>query len=190
VIELKKIFFEHPYQWIGVILFIAGLIYAAIKIKNEPNDYLKKASYMSIGPFELLIPSWWTLINQESKLFLFKRVDTNYAWETTFSLKNVESNSSRQAILKDQIAKYQIEFDSDFKEDHYSYLNRKNQKVFISRHEGMATKEQYIRSYADFAIIEIPEVQKFLIGISISSVLNGCVEGPYFEEVINRVTVS
>ena len=189
MIELK-IFSENLFEWILLSLFIIGLTYAAFKIKNEPNEYLQKASYLSIGPFSLLIPSWWSLTQKEDEILSFKRADTHYAWRATFFLKKIMTNSSRKSLLNELISERKIVFDPEFKEHHYSYLNSSNQKVFISRHEGMATKDETERSYADITVIEIPDEKVYLIGISLSSILNGCVEGPYFEEVINRVVLA
>ena len=63
------------------------------------------------------------------------------------------------------------------------------QKGFeISRREGMATRNGIERTYVDFAVIDFEK--KRLLQKAIVLFLNGCVEGPYFEEVLRRLDLA
>ena len=60
-------------------------------------------------------------------------------------------------------------------------------KIKVARMEGMSTINGIERAYFDIFVCEYHG--KVLIGKSHSSILNGCVEGPYFEEVLQRLKV-
>ena len=74
-----------------------------------------------------------------------------------------------------------INFDPGFEVE---VMKLGNIKVY--RHEGMATENDIKRVYMDIAIA-ITEDGTSLKAVSRSSILNGCVEGPYFEKVLENL---
>ena len=52
------------------------------------------------------------------------------------------------------------------------------------RCEGIGTQDQTKRVYVDVAVFQLKGSDKQYVCSSVSSILNGCVEGPYFEEAL------
>lgn len=179
-------FNKSPNVWIFSILTLFMLFYAAIKIKNEPNDYLKKSSIFSFNGFLLRIPSWWTPIINKNDLIRFERTDTRYDWFAEFWIK--ETNLSSDILLSKLISSLKVTFDEKDDFEQITIQSSNDQKITITRKEGMSTIDGIERAYFDLFIANVGE-SKVLVGKSHSSILNGCVEGPYFEEVIQRLEI-
>ena len=186
--DMVELFYQEfqksPYIWSILVLILISLTYAALKIKNEPDDYLKKSTIFSFQNFNLRIPGWWTLTINENNLIRFERTDTRYDWYAEFS--SLETNQPSREILEKMIKKISIEFDEVLEPEEIEIING-DSKIKIYRREGMSTISGIERAYFDLFVAR-NKFGKTLIGKSHSSILNGCVEGPYFEEVINRLT--
>ena len=61
--------------------------------------------------------------------------------------------------------------------------------MYVYRHEGMSTENGIKRVYMDIALITIKDSDQYMEVISRSSILNGCVEGPYVEKVLQNIEV-
>ena len=180
-------FNRNPNMWIFIISILLLLSYAAIKIKNEPNDYLKKSTLFEFQHFILQIPSWWSLTVNENHLIKFERTDTNYDWYAQYWTVKDDSRSI-DIILNELVSSLNIIFDdSDNLEKFHLKKESGNFPIEISRVEGMSTMDAIDRAYFDIFVAKSDN--KILIGKSHSSILNGCVEGPYFEEVLQRLKV-
>lgn len=174
-------FNRYPTMWVFVLFGLTSLTYAALKIKNEPNDYLKKSKVFEFKQFFLQIPSWWTLTINEKNLIRFERTDTKYDWYCEYwAIEN--SKGSGEEILQNLVKDLNLVFDEKNNLENFSIDLLK-----ISRMEGMSTINGIDRAYFDIFVAEINGA--FFVGKSHSSILNGCVEGPYFEEVLQRLKI-
>jgi len=192
-IKLKNVYFHsimtnfinefnrYPSMWTFILIVLVLLTYAAIKIKNEPNDYLKKSTLFEFQQFLLQIPSWWTLVVNEKNLIRFERTDTRYDWYCEYRTLT-KSDLSAKTVLENLVKNLNLVFDD---ENNFESFSLENISVF--RMEGMSTLNGVDRAYFDIFVAEIND--QFLVGKSHSSILNGCVEGPYFEEVLQRLKV-
>jgi hypothetical protein len=174
---------DHPhfYQWTILGLTLIVLTYAAFKIKNEPDQYEETSVKVKLQDFTLKIPSWWGMtFNNDSKL-QFERTDTRYEWAVTFEVieNELDDPSARLSHLIDEL---KIKFDTGFDQENFKIGN-----VQIFRHEGMSTENGIKRVYMDVAIVKRTDNKKYLEVISRSSILNGCVEGPYVEKVLQNI---
>ncbi len=169
---------------------MAFLTYGAIAIKIEPEQYKESAIPTPFGEFNLLIPSWWTCTEKKENSLKYERTDTRYDWIGKFEKKNCDANLSAQEIIKLESKRMEIEFDEKFliSTNHSDViLNeelRNELKESFSRLESMATQFSRERIYMDLVIIKRPSEDFYYLFYSWSSVLNGMVEGPYFEEVL------
>ena len=93
---LSTEFNKNPQMWTFLVTSLLALFYAALKIKNEPNDYLKKSSTVAFQGLELRIPSWWTKTINEEHLIRFERTDTRYDWYAEYySLRDASKRDNR-----------------------------------------------------------------------------------------------
>lgn len=171
----------HFYQWLTLGVTLLILTYAAFKIKNEPEQYDKTSVQRKLGKYLLKVPSWWGLTSESESKLQFERTDTRYEWAVTFETINAEiSNPEEQ--LKNLVADLGVKFDLGFDSEKIE-LDR----VCIYRHEGMSTENEIKRVYMDIAIVTIKDSDQYMEVISRSSILNGCVEGPYVEKVLQNI---
>lgn len=173
---------DHPnfYHWLILVSVLLALSYAAFKIKNEPDQYEQTAVNFKFHNFSLRIPSWWGKSIDEASLLEFQRLDTRYEWAARFQpikMPEVPASDYLSALIED----LKIKFDPGFEPE---IMKLQNIKVY--RHEGMATENDIKRVYMDIAIA-ISDDGKSLKAVSRSSILNGCVEGPYFEKVLENL---
>ena len=179
--ELFSLYKRDPWIWTFLVGSLVLLSYAAKKIKEEKDLYLKTAIKFKLKNVRLKIPSWWTLIEEKSDQLKFERTDTHYDWYSNFQI--IDTKDNLHTIAKSTFKSREIELDPDFDLDE----NLKEKKPSI-RFEGMGTQSDSDRVYYDLFLKQISD-NKVLLAESRSSVLNGGIEGPYFEEVIKRVEV-
>lgn len=181
------------FEWLAFFLLIGLGIYTLWVIKNEKKTYIENAREIIFKKFKLFIPSWWGEIPSESEdVLIFKRLDTRYDWEARFTWNSTGDKRDLIELFKEHIEKRKILFDeetsiiynpSDFKS---SPLIQNGEHEMV-RLEGTATANREERLYYDAFLIRRIESGAFLYAESRSSVLNGLIEGPYFEEVMNRI---
>lgn len=172
------------FDWLLLILFLIFLAYAAWVIKKEKKTFLKYPITYKIGPFILNIPKWWSPINEEKHRLIFERRDTKYEWACTFSwIKKPTDFKSLDKILIDFVKEKKILFDPESSDINFKANLNNLELVEVG---GTATEDEIERIYYEIAILKAN--QDILICESKSSVLNGAVEGPYFEEVIKRIS--
>ena len=183
-------------EWMAFILLIGLGIYTMRIIKNEKKIYLENATEINFFQFKLLTPSWWSMIETESKnVICFKRLDTRYDWEARFHWITEVKEVNIIELFKEKIVERQILFDeensvihnpSDFREKDLI----KSGLFEMVRLEGTATLDRSERLYYDAFIMREKGTGHYLYAESKSSILNGLVEGPYFEEVMLRLSIS
>ena len=172
---------QHFYQWLILVGTLIILGYAALKIKNEPDQYEKTATQEKLGPFYLRIPSWWGKVLSSSSKISFQRTDTNYDWIASFEIISLEKESPMN-LFNSLVKDLSIQFDQGFEQETF-----KVNELTIIRHEGMASENGIKRVYMDIVIAYSKNQDLYLRAISRSSILNGCVEGPYFEKVVQNL---
>jgi len=188
---------EQIWQWTALLLILAFSIYALFAIKNEKQTYLNNAVAYKIKHFILSLPNWWGINQHDSDALTATRVDTHYDWFATFQW--TMSNDDPQLQIQKFCADQGIELDRETQITHpslsltKSFLNLSqagdDKRFQFARVEGTATEKSEYRIYCDLLIIHDSANNGSLICYSRSSILNGCVEGPYFEEVISRIKI-
>jgi hypothetical protein len=186
--------FERAYlEWGIFILLFAYGIYTMIVIKNEKKNYLKEAKEIQFKHFKLLIPKWWGEVPTENPNHIsFKRLDTRYEWEANFIWSDSPTDKEIRELFVQHISERKIIFDEDTSII-YNPSDFKTGALILSgnyeivRLEGTATHDRADRLYYDAFLVKNKNTNQYLYAESKSSVLNGLVEGPYFEEVMERI---
>jgi hypothetical protein len=182
-------------QWATLILLFIFAIYAMLVIKNEKKNYLKDPVIVHFKNFKFLIPKWWGVVETNSAEVLhYKRLDTRYEWQATFHWITIPFDGTIEDLFKSIVAEKNIFFDLDTSVIHnpsdfqHSPLIQSGLYEMV-RVEGTATEDKSERLYYDAFIVREKKSGHYLFAESKSSVLNGLVEGPYFEEVMLRLEV-
>ncbi len=181
-------------EWLAFFLLMALGLYTMRVIKNEKKNYLENAKTISFKKFKLLVPSWWGEVpSTDTNELIFKRLDTRYDWEARFIWNEEKTNLDISELFKEKIHARQILFDEDSSVIHNPSDFQKKDLIASNefemvRIEGTATAERSERLYYDAFLIRELSTGHYLYAESKSSVLNGLVEGPYFEEVMLRLS--
>lgn len=186
-------FLNHLWEWVALIGLLAGAVYT-LKIIGEEKSSFKQDSYLvNFGNLSLMIPNWWTIVNQTPSTLRFERTDTRYDWYAVFTYFPDHEGKTLPQILEDKLNEQKIEFDMDvvFETDsRVVFRDSKIQEYFqeMIRVEGKASENVVDRIYYDIFIMRAQDDQGYFIFESKSSVLNGLVEGPYFEESLAELS--
>jgi hypothetical protein len=140
-----------------------------------------------------MIPKWWGLTEQNSVRLKFERTDTRYDWYANFVYFPDHENKDMPKLLEEKLNLEGIEFDLDvvFETDsRVLFRDDKIQEEFqeVIRVEGKASQNVVDRIYYDIYIMRRLNDNGYFIFESRSSVLNGLVEGPYFEESLSELS--
>ncbi len=168
-----------PWDWIIFIGILLTVIYTAFVILNEKDAYLESAIDTPFFEFNLKIPSWWTQTAKEENLLKYERTDTRYDWYGWFEKKTCDVSDSEESLMEKEIQRMEIKFDED-------QLIKEKIGPFL-RYETTATQYGTERVYLDLCVHKKETEPYYYLMYSKSSVLNGLVEGPYFEEVLRHV---
>lgn len=192
---MDSIFSANILEWTLLLAGILFLAYTAVVIKEEKASYLESAHPTKLKNFTFLIPSWWGVINQSDSHIAYERQDTYYEWRADFLWKDSLGEIPIEKQCVNKMKELQLEFDLDTSiiknpSDFKNHPAIKSKNLEIVRIEGTATKGGTDRKYIDCFLIRDLQQKAHLWAISESSVLNGAVEGPYFEEVMLNFSVS
>lgn len=181
------IFTNHFLDWLILLTIVAGAIYTLRIIGQEKSSFKDEAYEVQFGDLKLMIPNWWTITEQTETHLKFERTDTRYDWHATFSYCPQPTQKEMPQILEDKLNQEGIEFDMDvtFETDsRVLFRDSKIQEYFqeVIRVEGKASQNVTERIYYDIFLMRGLHTQGYFVFESWSSVLNGLVEGPYFEE--------
>lgn len=191
--ELAEIFLDNILYWLLVIAFLGSLTYAAFVIKNEKKEALDNSQPLKFQHLIFDIPPWWGTILHEHDKIIFERTDTRYDWRATFVWAPYEEVGEGDKDLKqvfiELIREKNIFFDEinsviHSPESFQDHPLIKSRQMEIVRVEGTATEKEIERVYYDAVLMRDHQKKGYLFAESRSSVLNGLVEGPYFEQVI------
>jgi hypothetical protein len=176
-------------EWLIIIGLLFLGLYTMYAIKNEKNDYLKTAVTFKFNGLNFLIPKWWTETHNDSDYVSFERKDTRYDWAAKFYFFIDETKTPIEELFKEKIQELNLIFDrdssviynpTDFKKNPYVSENL----IEIVRIEGTATEDEENRVYYDGVLYRFVKTGECIFCSSRSGVLNGGIEGPFFEEAI------
>lgn len=182
------------FQWLFFFALMGFGVHCMRVIKNEKLNYLENAQIILFKNFKLLTPKWWSLIpGQSDNEITFKRLDTRYDWEARFTWQEEKSELNLIELFKEKIQSRKIIFDEENSVIHNpsDFLEKdliKSGRFEMVRLEGTATADSMDRLYYDAFLVREIETGHYLYAESNSSILNGMVEGPYFEEVMLRLS--
>jgi hypothetical protein len=183
-------FMEHWGSWLALILFLLFLLYTLIVVVEEKDSFIENALEYSFKQFHFKIPSWWGLIEESEHRVRWQRTDTRYDWEAKLELQNnLDRSISIEEDFKNRIEAMEMVFDLDSSDilmpsDFKDRQEVQDGSLELVRIEGTATQKGTERCYLDAFLVRDHKRGQTLFATSLSSVLNGLVEGPYFEEMM------
>lgn len=186
------IFSNHFFEWLLLISLILGGLYTMKIIGEEKKSFRDEAYEVHFADFKLLIPNWWSIVEQKDQLLKFERTDTRYDWYALYQYFSDSNQKPLDELLKDKLNLEGIEFDMDVVFETDSRVLFRDPKVAeefqeVIRVEGKASQNVIDRIYYDIYLMRRLEDKGYFIFESRSSVLNGLVEGPYFEESLSEL---
>jgi hypothetical protein len=176
-------------SWSSVVLLILWGLYTLRVIKNEKTHFKYHSKTFPLLHYRLFVPAWWgvTLNNPELPALKFERTDTRYDWYAYFSWKKNPKSQSLEDLAQEWLKSEEIEIDPDRKlTEDFRFGIQENVESFY-RIEGTATEKESERIYYDLCLIKDKRYEGYFFAESKSSVLNGLVEGPYFEETLKHI---
>jgi hypothetical protein len=182
----------HLFEWLILILLLGGMIYTLKIIGQEKSSFKDESYEVQFEDLSLMIPNWWTIIEQTPTTIKFQRTDTRYDWYAIFTYFPDHEGKAMPLILEEKLNSEILEFDMDvvFETDsRVLFRDEKIQEEFqeVIRVEGQASQDVVERLYYDIYLMRRLNDKGYFIFESRSSVLNGIVEGPYFEESLSEL---
>jgi hypothetical protein len=183
----------HIIEWLILASLIGVAIYTLKIIGQEKSSFRQECYEVRFGDLSLMIPNWWGLTEQNSVRLKFERTDTRYDWYANFVYFPDHENKDMPKLLEEKLNLEGIEFDLDvvFETDsRVLFRDDKIQEEFqeVIRVEGKASQNVVDRIYYDIYLMRRLNDNGYFIFESRSSVLNGLVEGPYFEESLSELS--
>jgi len=161
----------------------------AFTIKNETNVALNDGKSFEFGGLLFILPLWWSETFNSNERVIFERTDTRYDWKATF--QKFEIDLKEKENLQNVFEKYALNEKLIFDEENVIIQVPKNIKSFHElniealRIEGTATQDNEHPIYIDILIFM--NCADIFIVESRSSILNGLLEGPFFEQMIANI---
>lgn len=181
----SNLFIENWMSWLALITTLVVLAYTAHIITNEKRVFLKSPLTFDIAHLQIQVPRWWGITEQSDSTISFKRTDTRYDWFSNFKWIDLEGeDKTAQELLDHHLASKNLILDDDQLVSE-EWSTQENLKAY--RWESTGTKDCEHRVYYDICFIKDDEKKGYLVCESESSILNGLLEGPFFEEVLRRV---
>jgi hypothetical protein len=187
------IFTNHFLDWLILLLILGGAFYTMRVIGEEKSTFKDDSYEVTFGNLTLMIPNWWTITEQTPTQLRFERTDTRYDWHAIFSYYPEHQDKPLPKLLEEKLDLEKIEFDMDvvFETDsRVLFRDSEIQEHFqeVIRVEGKASQNVVDRIYYDIYLLRGLNDMGYFIFESRSSVLNGLVEGPYFEEGLSELS--
>ena len=188
-----EILTSHAFDWLILILFLGGALYTLKIIGQEKSSFKDESYLVQFSDLSLMIPNWWSITEQSPTRLKFERTDTRYDWYATYTYFPDHENKEMPKLLEEKLNLEMIEFDMDvvFETDSRvlfrdSVIQEQFQEVI--RVEGQASQNVVDRIYYDIYLMRRLNDKGYFLFESRSSVLNGLVEGPYFEESLSELS--
>jgi len=209
--DILQLIGQNWLSFIILVILLGALFYAARKIKKEKDLTYEHFHHHKISffDFEFILPTWWTIFEEKNNQEIyFIRTDSHYDWKFTLSIIDLpiafanDDNPATRFLLQ-KIEELNLQFDeptsviqtqtNKLRNFSLDLVNTKREmhpskNYEILRIEGTCTENGTERLYIDtFVISRFSDKQQLLWGFSKSSILNGCVEGPYVDETFRRI---
>ncbi len=186
------IFTNNIVGWLIVILLIGAGFYTMRIIGEEKSSFKDDSYQVTFGDLLLMIPNWWSITSQTENEIRFERTDTRYDWYAVFQYLPTHEGKDLPKLLEEKLNLEQMEFDEDvvFETDsRVLFRDSEVQELFqeVIRVEGKGSQRVIERFYYDVYLMRALNDPGYFIFESRSSVLNGLVEGPYFEESLSEL---
>lgn len=181
------IFANHLTDWM-IVLGLLGLAFYTMKVIGSEQSTMQDESYsVAFSDLLLSIPNWWSITSQTDSQLRFERTDTRYEWYANYIYFADHEGKDMPKLLEEKLNQEEIEFDIDVVFETDSRVLFRDQNVArefqeVIRVEGRAAQRVTERIYYDIFVMRRLNDKGYFIFESRSSVLNGFVEGPYFEE--------
>lgn len=187
------IFSNHLFDWFLLITLILGAIYTMKIIGQEKSSFKDESYEVQFSNLSLMIPNWWSIVEQTETKLRFERTDTRYDWYSVFAYYPAHDGKNLPDLLSAKLDLEKIEFDMDvvFETDsRVLFRDSMIQEYFqeVIRVEGKGSQNEIERLYYDIYITRAQGDAGYFMFESRSSVLNGLVEGPYFEESLSELS--
>ena len=187
------IFINHVLEWIVLLALILGSLYTMKIIGQEKSTFRDESYLVQFGNLALMIPNWWTIVQQSDNHLRFERTDSRYDWYAVFTYLPDHQGKGLPQLLEEKFNAEIIEFDPEvtFETDsRVLFRDSQIQEYFqeIIRVEGTASQDVEDRIYYDIYLMRSQDDQGYFIFESWSSILNGSLEGPYFEESLSELS--
>ncbi len=189
------IFTNHILGWLTVLALLGAGFYTMKVIGEEKSSFKDDSYQVTFGPLTLLIPNWWAITTQSDFEIRFERTDTRYDWYAVFRYFPSHGGKDLPELLKEKLNLEEMEFDEDvvFETDsRVLFRDSRVQEYFqeVIRVEGKGSQKVTERFYYDVYLMRAQNDPGYFIFESRSSVLNGLVEGPYFEESLSELELA
>ena len=188
------IFSNHFLDWLILLALVGAGLYTMKIIGQEQSSFKDESYQLTFGTLSLQVPNWWSITEQDESRLKFERTDTRYDWFAIYQYFPQHLDVTLPDLLKQKLNLEGIEFDEDvvFETDSRvifrdSQIQEKFQEVI--RVEGKATQNVVDRIYYDIYLMRGLNDDGYFLFESRSSVLNGLVEGPYFEESLAELEI-
>lgn len=184
---------NHGWEWLLLIALISGAIYTMRTIRQESSSMLEESVPHSFHGVLLHIPRWWGLTQSDPHLLRFERTDTRYDWYAQFRWIDDGQTLTLPQVLERMVESEDLDFDKDDvvieTDSRVIFRHEEAQSLFreVVRVEGKASENIENRIYLDLCLIRPQGQTGYYLFESRSSVLNGMLEGPFFEEVLTEL---
>ncbi len=184
---------NHFTDWLILVSLIALAFYTLKIIGNEKTSFRDESYEVQFSNLGLRIPKWWSITEQNDLAIKFERTDTRYDWYARYAFFANHENKTLPQLLEEKLNLEEVEFDIDvvFETDsRVLFRDSAIQEHFqeVIRVEGKATQAMVDRIYYDIYLMRAQKEDGYFVFESKSSVLNGLVEGPYFEESLSELS--
>lgn len=162
-------------------------------IGQEKSTFRDESYQVTFGNLSFMIANWWTIVEETPQAMRFERTDTRYDWYAIFRYIPDHQGKTLPQLLEEKLDEEKIEFDEDvtFETDsRVLFRDPAIQEYFqeVIRVEGKGSQNVIDRIYYDIFIMRAQNEPGYFIFESWSSVLNGSLEGPYFEESLAELS--
>ncbi len=189
------ILLNHRQAWLLLPALLAALLYTLRVIRQEHSDFVDDCYRVQFAHLSLPIPRWWSITRQENQLIEFRRTDTRYDWYARFEFIPADTTLPLTDYLKDKIEAEELDYDPQDvvieTDSRHLFKSSQTQQYFVEviRVEGKASQKIEERVYLDLYLFRHKAQGGHYVCESRSSVLNGMVEGPFFEECLSLLEV-
>lgn len=182
-------------DWLILLSLLGFALYTLWIVRQESTTFLEDSFEVEFQHLNLPIPNWWSITRQENLLIEFKRTDTRYDWYARFEFFPAPDETILTDVLAQKVEMEELDYDKEDvsieTDSRVLFRDPKTQAYFseVIRVEGKASQRIEERTYFDMYLFRHKAENGYYICESRSSVLNGLVEGPFFEECLSLMKI-